>query len=56
MNPPTNDSSDIYCLKKIRFEINGSVYLFLIRGGGQKYNSHYERDRRKISPIHFPAG
>lgn len=35
MNPATNDSSDIYCLKKIRFEINGSVYLFLIRGGGK---------------------
>lgn len=34
-HPPTNDSSDIYCLKKIRFEINGSVYLFLIRGGGK---------------------
>lgn len=34
-HPATNDSSDIYCLKKIRFEINGSVYLFLIRGGGK---------------------
>lgn len=36
---------------------NQRVGLFIFNSrGGQKYNSHYERDRRKISPIHFPAG
>lgn len=52
----------IYYLKKKFVSVQGFQnrnqrvgYLFLIRGR-QEYNSHYEHDHRKISPIHFPAG